>query len=31
LNDPHSADVTDKDRLDIDLKVAELAAAELDR
>lgn len=31
LNDPLSVDVTDKDRLDIDLKVAELAAAELDR
>ncbi|MDQ8731800.1 aminoglycoside phosphotransferase family protein [Bradyrhizobium sp. LHD-71] len=31
LNDPQSIDVTDKDRLDIDLKVAELAATELDR
>jgi streptomycin 6-kinase len=31
LNDPQSVDVTDKDRLDIDLKVAGLAAAELDR
>jgi streptomycin 6-kinase len=31
LNDPQAVDVTDKDRLDIDLKVAALAAAELDR
>ncbi len=31
LNDVESVDVTDKDRLNIDLKVAELAAAELDR
>ena len=31
LNDMGSIDVTDKDRLDIDLKVAGLAAAELDR
>ncbi len=31
LNDMESIDVTDKDRLDIDLKVAALAAAELDR
>jgi streptomycin 6-kinase len=31
LNDPQSVDVTDKDRLDIDLKIAALAAAELDR
>ena len=31
LNDPQNVDVTDKDRLDIDLQVAALAAAELDR
>lgn len=31
LNDPEAVDVTDRDRLDIDLKVAALAAAELDR